>query len=109
MDWLAELPVSIVVCDRQGLITYVNNQAALDFQDYGGKDLVGKNVLACHPQPARQKLQELLVNQKVNIYTTEKNGVKKIVCQTPWYQNGKFGGLVELSFVLPADLPHFIR
>jgi hypothetical protein len=45
----------------------------------------------------------------VNAYTIEKNGKKKMIYQTPWYSNGKYSGLVEISLPLPEELPHFIR
>jgi hypothetical protein len=40
-----------------------------------------------------------------NIYTTEKNGVKKIIIQKPWIQEDEFCGVVEISFELPLELP----
>jgi hypothetical protein len=27
----------------------------------------------------------------------------------PWYQDGKFAGIVEISIPIPDDLPHFDR
>ena len=39
----------------------------------------------------------------------EKNGVKKLIYQTPWYENGEFMGLVEFSLEIPFEMPHYIR
>jgi hypothetical protein len=44
-----------------------------------------------------------------NSYTIEKNGVKKLIHQTPWRENGEPAGLVEFSLVIPSVLPHFVR
>ena len=48
-------------------------------------------------------------NPELNAYTIEKNGIKKLIYQTPWFMDGKFSGLVEISLPLPEELPHFIR
>jgi hypothetical protein len=39
----------------------------------------------------------------------EKAGIRKLIHQIPWYKDGIFSGVVELSFVLPEALPHFVR
>jgi len=51
----------------------------------------------------------LLESGTTNVYTIEKQGVKKLIYQAPWYCDGQYSGLVELSIELPPDLPHFIR
>ena len=38
-----------------------------------------------------------------------KAGVKKLIYQTPWYENGEFRGLVELSMEIPFEMPHYVR
>ncbi len=43
------------------------------------------------------------------MYTIEKRGQKKLIYQSPWYQNGQYRGFIELSLELPAETPHFIR
>jgi transcriptional regulator with PAS, ATPase and Fis domain len=108
-DWIQEFPASITICDRDGVLLEMNDQAAEVFKADGGRDLLGRNVLDCHPEPARSKTQHLLETASINAYTIEKQGVKKLIYQAPWYQNGEFAGLVEFAIVLPADLPHFIR
>jgi hypothetical protein len=44
-----------------------------------------------------------------NSYTIEKNGVKKMIHQVPWRENGAIAGMVEFSLVISAVLPHFVR
>ncbi|MBN2384266.1 PAS domain S-box protein [bacterium] len=107
--WVKEFPGAITVVDREGIILNMNDKAVKTFQDYGGEKLIGTSVLSCHPEPARTKLQELLETGQQNVYTIEKKGTKKLIFQTPWYQEGKYNGLVELSLEIPLDLPHFIR
>jgi hypothetical protein len=87
----------------------MNEKSAATFEKYGGKELLGKSLLDCHPEPSKSKLIGLLENQAMNAYTIEKNGIKKLIYQTPWYVDGKFSGFVEISLPLPEELPHFIR
>ncbi len=54
-------------------------------------------------------MERLLATGERNVYTIEKLGVKKLIYQTPWYQDGVFAGLVELSLEIPAEMPHFVR
>ena len=108
-SWVKEFPGGISVCDRDGTILEMNDQAARIFADYGGLKLIGTNALDCHPEPARSKLETLLATQGTNIYTIEKAGVHKLICQSPWYVDGICRGLIELSLEIPAKMPHFVR
>jgi transcriptional regulator with PAS, ATPase and Fis domain len=109
MDWTKEVPFAVTVTDAEGVIVAMNDRSAETFEKDGGRELVGRNVLDCHPEPARSRLEELLRDGTSNIYTIEKNGARKIIVQTPWSVDGKFAGLVELSIELPPDIPNFIR
>lgn len=109
LDWVKEFPGAVTVCDHRGVILAMNDRSAQTFGKDGGSELVGRSLLDCHPEPARSKLLALLASHQSNIYTIEKNGVKKLIHQSPWYHQGRFAGLVELSLELPSDLPHFIR
>ncbi len=108
-EWVESFPGAVTVCDREGTIIELNYRAAQAFAKDGGRGLIGKNVLDCHPEPARTKLREMMTNQKANIYTIEKNGVKKLIYQAPWYANGEYAGFVEISLEIPFETPHFIR
>ncbi len=109
LDWAEQFNAAITVCDETGIILSMNQRAAATFSKDGGLDLIGKNLLDCHPQPARAKLAELLKHPRVNVYTIEKNGQKKMIYQAPWYKFEKFAGLVEISLPIPAEIPHFLR
>lgn len=108
-DYFAEIPVAVTICDAEGIILYMNQKSIATFQADGGAALIGKNMLDCHPGQAREKLAALLKEQKSNIYTIEKKGKHKWIQQTPWYEGGKFKGLIEFSTEIPAEIPHFIR
>jgi hypothetical protein len=43
------------------------------------------------------------------VYTVEKNGKRKFIYQTPWYQDEQYGGFVELILEIPEKMPHFVR
>ncbi len=108
-DWVKQFNAAFTVCDPKGIILYLNDEAASIFSKDGGSDLIGTNLLTCHPEPARSKLSDLLENPRVNIYSIEKKGKKKMIYQAPWFKEKEYAGLVEISFVLPADVPHFVR
>jgi len=107
--WIREFPGAVTVCDRHGVITAMNDRSAKAFEADGGRALVGTNLLACHPEPSRSKVADLLANPRVNAYTIEKRGVRKLIYQAPWYRDGVCQGLVELSLEIPASMPHFVR
>jgi len=108
-SWIKEFSGAITVIDNEGTILAMNDKAIQTFADDGGSDLIGTNVLACHPEPARSKLLEMLKSGRQNVYTIEKKGKRKLIYQTPWSRDGIQEGYVELSLELPATLPHFIR
>jgi PAS domain S-box-containing protein len=108
-QWIQESSATITVCDTQGIIIEMNDQATKVFQKHGGKELIGSNVLDCHPEPARTKLRQLMEKQQTNIYTVEKNGVTRLIYQAPWYEGGQYSGFVEISFIVPNPMPHIVR
>ncbi|HZW05060.1 MAG TPA: PAS domain-containing protein [Anaerolineaceae bacterium] len=109
-EWAAGFPGAVTVCDPQGIVLYLNEKSAESYAASGGLALIGKNLLDCHPEPARTRLQAMLDTQQSNVYTIEKNGVKKLIVQTPLYQGGVFTGYAELNLEIPAgELPHYIR
>jgi hypothetical protein len=104
-----ELPFAITVCDTEAIILYMNDRSISTFQKYGGANILGTNLFLYHHGTAAIKLRELLDTESKNAYTIEKNGVKKLIYQSPWYNNGKFAGLIELSLEIPFDMAHFVR
>lgn len=109
MNWTDGFIGAITVCDREGIVVYMNERSKKIFADDGGESLIGQSLIACHPEPARTKLLEMLAEPKPNSYTIEKRGIRKMIHQTPWMQDGEFKGVVEMSFEIPMDLPHHKR
>jgi hypothetical protein len=107
--WTQEFPAAITVCDTTGVILWMNERACATFESDGGAKLIGTNLLDCHTEPSRTKVAELLKSGTANIYTIEKGGIRKLIYQSPWYNNGAYAGLVELSLPIPAQMPHFNR
>ncbi len=108
-NWKDGVNFAITVCDAEGKVIEMNEKAAAVFAKRGGKNLLGKSLLDCHPEPSRSKLKKMLAEPFANAYTIEKNGVKKLIYQAPWLKDGKPAGLVELSFEIPFEMPHFVR
>ena len=108
-DFYNELNAAITVCDKDGNILYMNNKSAKTFEKYGADKLVSKNLLDCHPEPSKTKLKGMLTNKDTNAYTIEKNGIKKLIYQTPWFTDGEYMGYVEMSFEIPMEMNHFVR
>lgn len=108
-EWIREFPAAVTVCDSAGFLLEMNDKAAKTFEKDGGLELIGRNMLDCHPEPARSKTERLLAAREKNVYTIEKHGIKKLIFQSPWYKNGQYAGFVELSMEIPFELPHFVR
>jgi transcriptional regulator with PAS, ATPase and Fis domain len=109
MDWTKEINFAITVCGKNGTITYMNDKAVKTFEKDGGSKLIGTNVLDCHPEPSRTQLSVMLETEKKNVYTIEKNGKKKLIYQTPYYENNEYKGFVELSMEIPEVMENFVR
>jgi len=108
-EWADAFDSAVTVCDTDGKILYMNEQSAKTFANRGGKNLVGKSLYECHSEASQEKIKELIRTASSNVYTIEKQGQKKLILQSPWFENGKCKGLVEISIKLPSDVPHFVR
>jgi len=106
-EWAKEMNCAITVCDKDGIILYMNDKAKETFVRHG--DLVGKSLIPCHNERSRGIIADLLSSGGSNAYTIEKNGVRKMIYQTAWRENGEVAGLVEISMVIPEEMPHYVR
>jgi transcriptional regulator with PAS, ATPase and Fis domain len=106
--WVKELPAEVMVCDTDGTILAMNDEAGALFEADGGRGLLGSNVLDCHPEPSRLKLEGMLEKQTTNAYFNTENGEKRFFLQSPWYKKGRYAGFVEISFGVPQEIPYFI-
>lgn len=105
--WAQTLECGITVCDAECNILFINSKAREALSR--GKDITGHNMLRCHNERSRMKIEEMLSKGTTNAYTIEKKGIRKLIYQTPWRKNGIIAGLVEISIVLPAEMPHHVR
>ncbi len=107
--WVKEFPAAVTVCDAAGIILEMNDRSCQTFERDGGAGLIGRNLYDCHPGLAREKVAALLASGSPNCYTIEKAGVKKLIYQSPWFEEGTYMGFVEISIPVPDQIPHFIR
>ena len=108
-SWVKDFPAEITVCDRTGFILELNSAAEDIFKDDGGRDLLGSNMLECHPEPSHTKLAGMLETQKTNVYFNTEKSNQRFFFQSPWYKDNQFAGFVEISFEVPGEIPHFIK
>jgi hypothetical protein len=108
-DWVEELPAEVMVCDTHGIIREMNAEAEALFETDGGSGLLGCDVLECHPDPARGKLERMMEEQTSNAYFNTEAGSKRFFYQSPWLLNTKYAGFIEISFKVPEVIPHFVR
>lgn len=95
--WFDEVAYPVTVCDKTGIIVYMNKASIAEFEPDGGKELLGKSLLDCHPEPARAMLAEMLEKQIPHTYISRAAGKEYFVHETPWFENGEYQGLVEVS------------
>lgn len=99
IDWAKEIGAAITMCDTDFKITYMNDKSQEEFGKYGGKDLLGENLLDCHNAKSGKLMRDLLDNDKSHSYTrVTKSGKQKAILQAPFKEKGVIKGLVEISF-----------
>lgn len=104
IDFFKEVNVAITVSDTEGNVVYQNDNSV----NVNG-DVRGKNMMGCHNERSQQIIRHLLEAAATNVYTISKKGKKKLIYQTPWYEDGVVKGLVEFSLVIPEEMPHYDR
>ncbi len=107
--WINGLKVSMMVCDREGQILFLNATAAEQYAKDGGPALVGKNLRDCHRPESNEKIARFIAEGTPNHYTITKHGRKRVIHQMPWFEDGRCAGLVEFAMDVPDELPHFDR
>jgi len=94
-DFLKEVNFAISVCNQDGEIIYLNKKGSETFADEGGMDLIGSNILDCHPEPSRSQLEEMMHSHKTNAYIKGEGLDKRLIYQTPIYESAIFRGYIE--------------
>ncbi|MCM1068138.1 MAG: PAS domain-containing protein [Muribaculaceae bacterium] len=107
IEWSRELNCAVTVCDAEGIILYMNDKAKQTFASHG--DLIGRNLFECHSEESCRKIREMLATGNSNAYTIEKGGLRKMIYQSPWRRDGVVAGMVEISMVIPQEMPHYVR
>lgn len=105
--WADDMNCAITVCDADCKIIYMNERAKETFARHG--DLIGHNLMDYHPERAKEIIRRLLSDGGTNSYTISKAGKRKMIYQTAWRNDGKVAGLVEISMVIPENMPHYDR
>lgn len=107
-QWADTLNCAITVCDAQGVIMFMNQRARDTYAAHG--NLIGRNLRDCHPARALAIIDRLLGDGGTNAYTIQKLGQRKMIYQSAWrLSDGTIGGLVEISMVIPDEMPHYVR
>lgn len=109
-QWAFGMNCAVTVVDRLCRILYMNERSRETFAARGGAELIGQNILDFHNEHSRGIIARLLAEGGSNAYTISKEGKRKMIYQTVWRDSeGAIGGLVELSMVIPDEMPHYVR
>ena len=68
---------AVVICDIEHKIIYMNPASICRYEKWGGKDLMGKNLLDCHNEKSREMIIKVLewfkASKENNIVYTSHN------------------------------------
>lgn len=70
-DYFEKADLAVTICSKDGTILDMNAKSRKTFIKPGMPEIVGQNVLDCHPEPARSLLADMLENPRTNVYTVE--------------------------------------
>lgn len=107
IDWADQMNCAVTVCNTDGIVLYMNERAKATFAKHG--DLIGKNLFECHSKRSQEKIRYMIATGESNSYTISKAGQRKMIYQTPWRRDGIIAGMVEISMVIPEEMPHYQR
>lgn len=107
IKWAEQLNCAVTLCDKEGIVLYMNERARATFAKSG--DMIGRSLIPCHNERSRAIIAHMLATGESNSYTISKNGQRKMIYQTPWRKDGEIAGLVEISMVIPEEMPHYNR
>lgn len=109
-EWAYGMNCAVTVVDTNCRIIYMNERSRETFTNRGGADLIGHNIMDYHNERSKSIIRRLLSEGGSNTYTISKEGKRKMIFQTTWHKaDGSLGGLVELSMIIPEEMPHYIR
>lgn len=99
---MKETAFAVSVCDRNGILTYMNEKSAVLLEKDGGFNLLGRNIFDCHPEPSRSRLKEMMETGETQSYYKGEGESKRLIHQTPVYKDGEFDGFIEIIIPLPG-------
>lgn len=108
-EWITTHPAEIIVCDQDGTILEMNQVAAAIYAKEGGLHMIGTNVFDHHPEPAKSQMMSVIQQRQHVIYTTEKEGLKKLISIAPWYRVGEYAGFALITFDLPLQITNIVK
>lgn len=107
-SYFTDTNCAVTVCDAEGVILWMNARALELYASRG--NLIGRNLFDCHSPASAAKIREMLATGESNAYTITKHGRRKVIYQTPWrHDDGRIGGMVEISMPVPDEMPHYDR
>ena len=91
---------SVVICNLNHEIIYMNPAAVLNYSKYGGDKLIGRSLLDCHNPESREKIQQVVdwfaADESHNIvYTFHNEKQNKDVYMVALRDEGKLIGYYE--------------
>ena len=91
---------SIVICNLEHEIIYMNSAAIHNYEKWGGDKLIGKSLLECHNQESKEKIQQVIdwfsSDENHNIvYTFHNEKQNKDVYMVALRDEGKLIGYYE--------------
>lgn len=102
--WADELDCAVTACDTECIVLYQNARSIAV-----NGDVRGRSLIPCHHDRSRGIIAQLVAEGGKNVYTIQKQGVRKLIYQTVWRREGAIAGLVEFSMEIPEEMPHYIR
>jgi len=108
-NWAEDIDGAITVSDAEGNVIYMNKRSRETFGGKDGRSMVGQSMMPCHNERSQAIIRHMLESGESHCYTITKKGRRKLIFQTPWKEDGEVRGLVEFSFVLPDEMPHYNR
>lgn len=103
-----EVDYGVTIAHKNCDIIYMNRQLRAMFCK-NGENLIGRNLMDCHPLHAQETIKRLLREGGSDINTISPKGVNKLFFQSACKLDGEIAGLVETSMVLPTEMKHFDR
>jgi hypothetical protein len=108
-EWISTYPAEIMVCDQDGTILEMSDVSIQIYGKEGGAKLIGRNVFDHHHEPSKTQMMNVVMQKKHVIYTTEKNGLKKLVSIAPWYRGGDYAGFALIVLDFPPTIPNIVK